>query len=69
MVDLQKPAQPILNCFQQMKPADLIALVVIIGGLTLMALHIDGIIGGLLVSVTAYYFGKQGRPPDNIQPA
>jgi hypothetical protein len=60
----QQPMLTPQNCFQKMVPADLIALVVIIGGLTLISLHIDGIIGGLLVSVTAYYFGKQGRPPE-----
>jgi len=51
------------NCFEKMEPADLIALVIILAGLTLTALHVDGIVGGLVVTVTAYYFGKKGNKP------
>lgn len=48
---------------QKCEPTDLIALIVITGGLILVGFHIDGIIGGILVSVVAYYFGKKGRTP------
>ena len=51
------------NLIGKMEPADCIALVVIIFGLSLIALHIDGIIGGLVVMVTSYYFGKKGNLP------
>lgn len=47
--------------WNRMTPTDLIALIVIIGGLALMALGINGLVGGLVVSVVAYYFGKRGR--------
>jgi hypothetical protein len=38
---------------------DIIAALVIVGGMILISLHIDGIIGGLLVSIVAYYFGHE----------
>lgn len=41
-----------------MKAQDWIALVVVVGGLTLLGLGKNGLIGGLLVAVVAYYFGE-----------
>jgi len=38
---------------------DIVALTVIVGGLILIGLGVNGIVGGLLVSVVAYYFGKR----------
>jgi membrane protein DedA with SNARE-associated domain len=38
---------------------DVIALFLIVGGLSLMAMHIDGIVGGIVTMVTSYYFGHK----------
>lgn len=46
-----------------MKSIDFLAALVIIGGMILIGFGIDGIIGGLLVAVVAYYFGKRELPP------
>lgn len=42
------------------QPADIIAIVVIIGGLLLKLKGADGIVGSMLVGVCFYYFGKKG---------
>jgi len=42
-------------------PADVIAIIVIIGGMILVWLKVDTITGALLTSVVFYYFGKQRR--------
>lgn len=41
------------------QPQDIIALVVIIGGLTLIAIGKDGTIGALVSAVVAFYFGHK----------
>lgn len=41
------------------KPRDVVAVVVIIGGMALMALHIDTVVGAAVTLVTAYYFGRR----------
>jgi hypothetical protein len=43
-------------------PADLIAVIVIIGGLILKLNGADGVVGSMLVGVCFYYFGKVGSP-------
>lgn len=48
---------------QKFGPVDFIASLVILGGLGLMYLHINGIVGGLLISIIAYYFGRKETPP------
>lgn len=40
-----------------LKPRDIIALVVMVGGMILIAKGIDRLVGGLLVTVVAFYFG------------
>ena len=45
----------------KIKPVDVIALVVIVGGLALKFTGADGVVGSLLAAVAFYYFGKQGR--------
>lgn len=45
--------------FDSFDATDLIALVTIIGGLILMAFHIDTVVGGLLTLIAAYYFGRK----------
>lgn len=42
-----------------MKAKDWIALVIAIGGLTLIGLGKDSVVGGLLIAVVAYYFGEK----------
>lgn len=44
---------------EKLKPADVIALVVIVGGLILKFFAIDGLVGLLLTSVVIYYFGDR----------
>lgn len=41
----------------QLYPRDIIAIIVIVGGLLLIGLGVDKIIGGLLVMVVSFYFG------------
>jgi hypothetical protein len=52
--------------FETIKPRDSIAVLVIIGGMCLVALGIDKIIGGLLVMVVSFYFGLNlPKPKEN----
>jgi len=50
--------QTFLNKFT---PPDLIAIIVIIGGLILKLKGADGIVGSMLLGVCFYYFGKKGN--------
>lgn len=48
----------------QIEGRDIIALVVVIGGLILLAVGINTVVGSLLLMVVAFYFGEkavQGR--------
>lgn len=45
--------------FNQFDGTDLIALVVIVGGFILMAMKIDTVVGVVVTSVAAYYFGRK----------
>lgn len=47
--------------FNQFDGADLIALVIIVGGFILIAKHIDTVVGGVVTMVTGYYFGRRAR--------
>ena len=38
---------------------DLIALICVIGGLTLVSMGIDGIVGMMLTMIVAFYFGQK----------
>jgi len=49
------------NLVSKFLPADIIALVVIIGGLILKLNGADGVVGSMLVGVCFYYFGKKGN--------
>ena len=52
--------------FFKFEPADIIALVVVIGGLALKFTGADGLVGSLLTAIVFYYFGKK-RFYDNEQ--
>jgi len=54
-----------MSLFYKWQPRDVIGLVVIVGGLILVSMHIDGIVGGLLVSVVAFYFGLNTPKPND----
>ena len=43
----------------RLEPSDVIAVITIIGGFTLMALHINTVVGGITTMVAAYYFGRR----------
>lgn len=48
----------------QIEGRDIIALVVVLGGLILLAMGINTVVGSLLLMVVAFYFGEravQGR--------
>ena len=49
------------NVFQKMNPADLVAIIVIIGGFILKFGGADGLVGTLLTAIVFYYFGKQRK--------
>jgi len=51
--------------FNTFDATDLIAAITIIGGLILMGLGINSIVGGLLTLVAAYYFGVKKNGKDN----
>ena len=44
-------------------PRDIIAIVVILGALTLLALGIDGIVATVLLAVVGFYFGLNTKTP------
>ena len=46
----------LINKFQ---PIDIIAIITIIGGLTLKFSGVDGIIGIILTTIVVFYFGKK----------
>lgn len=46
---------------KKVKPADIIACLVIICGLILKLNGADGIVGTMLTGVCFYYFGKRGN--------
>jgi len=41
------------------KPIDLIAIILVCGGLTLVFFGIDGIVGAILTTIVVFYFGKK----------
>jgi hypothetical protein len=49
------------NPFSKFYPADLIALICIIGGLILIGMKIDTVVGGLISLIAGYYFGHKSR--------
>lgn len=49
------------NPVSKADPADVIALVCIIGGFILIGMKIDTVIGGLVTLIAAYYFGHKRR--------
>jgi hypothetical protein len=51
----------VISMLKDMCAADIIAIILILCGTYLVANHINGIVGSILVMVTAYYFGKQKR--------
>lgn len=56
--------------FKKIEPTDVIAAIVILGGLALKFTGADGLVGSLLTAICFYYFGKKGRDgvkqPDKI---
>lgn len=44
-------------------PRDIIAVVVLIGGMILIGFGIDKIIGGILIMIVSFYFGLNTHPP------
>jgi hypothetical protein len=45
----------------ELEAHDIIAILIIIGAFILLALHIDSIVGGILVAIVSYYFGHKSR--------
>jgi len=45
--------------FKKFAPADIIALVVVTGGLALKLAGADGLVGSLLTAIVFFYFGKK----------
>lgn len=44
---------------RKFEPGDVIALVIIVGCITLIILHRDGIVTNVLTMITGYYFGQK----------
>jgi hypothetical protein len=54
--------------FKKLEPADLIAIIVIVGGLALKFRGADGLVGSLLTAIVFYYFGKRSFKNDKQTP-
>ena len=52
-----------------MKPRDVIAIILIIGGMAMMCLGIDHIVAGILIAIVAFYFGWQTPKPKDADEA
>lgn len=50
---------------EKLTPTDIIAAIVVVGGLILVGFRINGLVGTLLTAVVFYYFGKQGNKSTN----
>ena len=48
------------NIFRKLEPIDLIAIIVLVGGLYLKLKGCDGVVGSLITAIVFYYFGKKG---------
>lgn len=48
------------DLLKKFEPADIIAIIVIGGGLALKFTGADGLVGSLLTAIVFYYFGKKG---------
>jgi len=44
-------------------PRDIIAAIILVGGMILIGLGIDKIIGGILIMIVSFYFGLNTRTP------
>lgn len=53
--------------FKQVKPRDIIALVILVGGLMLKLQGYDGVVSLIIVSVVAYYFGLQRPSAETLE--
>lgn len=49
----------------KLQPRDLIAIIVIIGGMILVSFGIDKIVGGILVMIISFYFGLNTPKPQD----
>ena len=47
--------------FQKLRPADIIAIVVIVNGFFLLYKGIDHVVGGAVIMVVTYYFVRAKR--------
>jgi hypothetical protein len=48
-----------MGFWEQLSPRDLIAGLLIVGGLVLLSTGIDGTVGAILVGIVAFYFGAE----------
>ena len=48
-----------MRIFMKWTPTDVVALVVVAGGMVLLGLHIDGTVSAVMLAVSAYYFGRR----------
>lgn len=51
---------------EKMEPTDLIAIIVIIGGLALKFCGADGLVGTLLTAIVFFYFGEKSKTVQRI---
>ena len=58
------------KCLEKFIPADIIAIIIIIGSLLLKLKGFDGTVSMILIGICFYYFGKTGNPffRVNVQP-
>jgi len=51
-----------MNFLESILPRDVIAMILVCGGLWLIATGIDGTIGAILITIVAFYFGAELLP-------
>jgi hypothetical protein len=57
------------NFLSKMEPTDLIAIIVIVGGLILKFSGADGLVGTLLTAIVFFYFGEKSKATGRINQA
>lgn len=50
-----------MSVLEKLEPVDIVAFIVLVGGLILISLHIDGIVGGAVTLIVGYYFGHKRK--------
>jgi len=60
-----------MSVLNKLEPSDIIAIIVLIGGLILKGIGLNGDVSLMLIAIISYYFGystyKRAKKPRNIE--